>query len=300
MPTKHKAYGNIVEGPQGLHMPEATARAIEAIAKDLPKDFTYRRAAKAVENLQLPPGEDRVDVSYITTDAPDREDEVMVTKGMDNKGYNGVVTWCHCYGPSDGYDGAPVGKNLWIKSAKTENGSNAILAKTKYFTKPEGHEGPWMPDTICALQKQGALGGKSIGFIPRRMREASKSELAQRPEWKGMVLIDEWSMFEYAVAPVPCNPEAEIVAIGKSQIDRASKAMITKAMKELGVKGIADIVEESFQEAAENVAEMIPYYTATQLEYALMSRMRVNFGEEERALIEAAIVDVFDRAAGRV
>jgi hypothetical protein len=286
-------------------MPEETARAIEAASKGLPKDFTYRRRAKSAAKFELVPGE-RADVSYITTDAPDREDEVMITKGGDWTGYNKVVTWCHTYGPTDGYNGLPVGTCQWMKAGKTEAGNNGIIAKTLYYERPEGYQGEWLPDAIVHLQKQSppACTGKSIGFIPLHAREATKAELTARPDWAGKVLIDRWAGFEYCVAPIPCNPEAETIVIAKGQIDPATKALIRRAMEELGenagFKGIAEIAEEAFAEAAADVAEMVPYYTSEQLRYALMTRLRANFGEAEKQAIEQAIVDVFDRAAGRV
>jgi hypothetical protein len=304
MPVKIKTWGNIVEGPAGLRMPEETARAIEAVSKGISKDFVYQRRAKAAAKFELVPGE-RADVSYITTDAPDRDDEVMITKGGDWTQYNKVVTWCHTYGPVEGYNGLPVGACQWMKAGKTDTGSNGIIAKTLYYDRPADYQGEWLPDAIVHMQKQDppALTGKSIGFIPLHAREATKSELKERPEWSGKALIDKWMGFEYCVAPVPCNPEAEAIVLAKGKIDPATKAMIRKTMEELsegGFKGIAEIADEAFSEAASCVADMIPYYTAEEFRYTLMSKLRAGFGEAEKAEIQSAIVDVFDRAAGRV
>jgi hypothetical protein len=84
----------IVEGPKGRPMPEATARAIEALARTLPKDFAYRRIARKSDEFQFDPGE-RTDVSVITTDALDHDGEVILPGGIDWSGYNRVVTFCH-------------------------------------------------------------------------------------------------------------------------------------------------------------------------------------------------------------
>src|SRR5436305_15264665 len=122
MPAKVKAFANVVEGPMGLRMPEETARAIETASKGLPADFTYRRRAKSTSKFELVPGE-RADVSYITTDAPDREDEVVITKGGGWDGFNKVVMWCHTYTPTDGYDGLPVGSCQRLKPGHPEDGN---------------------------------------------------------------------------------------------------------------------------------------------------------------------------------
>lgn len=300
MPAKIKAFANVVEGPMGFHMPEATARAIEVASKGISKDFEYRRKAKSVSDFQFSAGE-RADVSLITTDDPDREDEVVITKGASWDGYDGVVTWCHTYEPTEGFNGMPIGSCLWRKQVKTENG-NGWKAKTAYFTRPEDHQGEWLPDVIVHLQRQTppACKGKSIGFIPFHAREATKSELAIRPEWDGKVLIDKWLAFEYAVTPVPCNPRAEVEAVAKGTIDVASKSLILRAMKGLGAKSIADIADEAMAEAASRVADMIPYYTADELRYALMSKLNAGFTEDDKLALQQSIIDTFDRASGAV
>ncbi len=100
----------IVEGPQGLSMPESTARKIEELGRSVPADFVYRRIARQSDEFQFDPGE-RTDVSVITTDALDRDGEVVLPAGIDWSGYNRVVTFCHRY------DQLPVGSNWWIRAA---------------------------------------------------------------------------------------------------------------------------------------------------------------------------------------
>ncbi len=119
----------IVEGPQGLFMPESTARRIEELGRSIPGDFTYRRLARTTDEFQFDPGE-RTDVSVITTDALDRDGEVVLPSGIDWSGYNRVVTFCHRY------DQLPVGSNWWIrarrrKRARIAHRQNALPAKAK-------------------------------------------------------------------------------------------------------------------------------------------------------------------------
>src|ERR1700733_13204793 len=82
-PMKIKPFEKIVEEKStGIRMPEALARQIEETSKGLPKDFTFRRMAKAASEFQLEQGS-RSDVSMITTDAVDHQKEVVMPTGID-------------------------------------------------------------------------------------------------------------------------------------------------------------------------------------------------------------------------
>lgn len=211
----------IVQGPMGFEMSEEIARAIEAVSKRVPKDFTYRRvgcpAAKA-PLISVGPGGAHEEVSYITVDTKDRDDEVVLPAGMNSEDYNGTVTWCHIYKPKDGYDGLPVGQSLWQRQSK-DRAFNGVLAKTRYATRPPNHEGKWLPDIIAHYQKMmpPMLADKSIGFVPMNVRSATHDEKAMHPDWKDAPIIDAWRLFEYAVVPIPSNPDARMVETAKSK-----------------------------------------------------------------------------------
>lgn len=210
----------------GLRMFEDTARDIETLSRGLPKDFTYRRFAKAI-----PPGsmkldaDSRTDVSTITTDAKDRDGEVVLPSGGDWQNYNNVVTFAHQY------DELPVGSCLWMKSTP-----NAIIACTQYPSAPPDHQGPWLPSAILHLMQQPVptCTGKSIGFLPLSVRQATGDEIAKRPEMKSCPVIDRWVGIEYAVAPVPANPTSEMMVVSKCAadhiIDEHTAELVRKAM----------------------------------------------------------------------
>jgi hypothetical protein len=290
-----KYFGNVVDGPRGLRMPEATARAIEAVAKTLPQtdEFAYRRKAKAAVEMRMEPGE-RADVSFITTDAVDREGEVVLPKGGKWTDYNRVVTWCHSYGPQDGYNGLPVGTNLWIKPAETSKGMG-LLGKTRYHTKPEGWAGDWMPDAVLHLMQQDppACTGKSIGFIPLNIRQASKKEIEANPDYADAPVIDKWIGFEYAACPVPMNQEAEMETVSKCVADLGTRAIIAKA---LGVTVKVPVVEEVVQEV---IAPALPFVRVATIQAAIKRAV----DEQKRnvpALVVKCMRDELDRAMGRV
>jgi hypothetical protein len=204
---KTKRFENIVEHTgSGLFMPENLAKRIDVLSRDLPGDFTYRRVARKSDSFTLDPGE-RTDVSVITTDAVDREGECILPGGGDWSGYNRVVTFAHRY------DQLPVGSNWWIRAR-----NNALIAKTHYPPKPaDWGDAPWLPSAVLHLMQQPVptCTGKSIGFLPLNIRSATAEELANRPALRNVPIIDKWVGVEYAVVPVPCNPEAEMQAVAK-------------------------------------------------------------------------------------
>ena len=226
---KIKRFEHIVEhAASGLRIPEALARRIDALSRGLPGDFAYRRVARKTESISLDAGE-RTDVSVINTDAVDREGECVLPAGGDWSGYNRVVTFAHRY------DQLPVGSNWWIRPKGT-----ALVAKTHYPQKPaDWGEAPWLPSAVLHLMQQPVptCTGKSIGFVPLNVRPATSEEVARRPELRGVPMIDRWAGVEYAVVPVPCNPEAEMQAVAKGLelglIDYALRDLIAESAPEL-------------------------------------------------------------------
>ena len=220
-----KRFGNIVQhASSGFVMPEALARRIDELSRSLPRDFGYRRLARKSESFTLDPGE-RTDVSFITTDAVDRDGECVLPAGGDWSTYNRVVTFAHRY------DQLPVGSNWWIRPK-----GNGLVAKTHYPDKPaDWGDAPWLPSAILHLMRQmvPTCTGKSIGFLPLNVRAATSAEIEHRPELRGVRVIDRWVGVEYAVVPVPCNPEAEMQAVAKGLelglIDEKVVRLLTEA-----------------------------------------------------------------------
>jgi hypothetical protein len=202
-----KRFENIVEHSNtGFVIPEALARKIDQLSRGLPKELGYRRIARKSDEFTLDTGE-RTDVSLITTDALDRDGEVVLPAGGDWSTYNRVVTFAHRY------DQLPVGSNWWIRPR-----GNGLIAKTHYPQKPtDWGDAPWLPSAVLHLMQQPVptCTGKSIGFLPLNVRAATSDEIARRPELRGVPVIDRWIGVEYAVVPVPCNPDAEMQAVAK-------------------------------------------------------------------------------------
>jgi len=79
------------EGPLGFPVTDRQAIALDAILKALPKDdaFRYRKATIARGPSEVLPGE-RTDVSWISTEDPDRTKEVVVARGMNDSQFKWV------------------------------------------------------------------------------------------------------------------------------------------------------------------------------------------------------------------
>lgn len=202
------------EGPFGLPMKSAQAQALEARLRALPNEeaFTLRRAAFERGVSELQPGE-RADVSWITEETPDRLGDVVLADGMDDSHYqlNPIVTLNHAY------DQPPVGRSLWRRRAN-DGPLRGIKAKTHYPPRPEGWtSSDWPPDHAFALVRAGLLRGKSIGFIPLKLRAPTAEEIAKHPGYaKVRYIIEEWLLAEYACCYLPMQPNAVVEAVSKS------------------------------------------------------------------------------------
>ena len=154
-----------------------------------------------------------MDISLVTSDAVDRDNEVMLPSGANWTQFrkNPVVTWAHHY------DELPVGRAMWVRRVK-EEGQNGWLAKTRYTSAPEDWAGTWFPDAVWHMIKEGDLRGKSVGFIPTEMSSPTEKEIEARPALAGVsMMLRKFTILEYAVAPVQSNPDAYVVAVGKAR-----------------------------------------------------------------------------------
>jgi phage head maturation protease len=129
----------------------------------------------------------------ITTNAPDREGDIIAPAGLANREQylldNPVVLWNHGRGALP-----PVGTCDWLDVQP-----NRVVAQTRFAA------GLRFAEELFALYDRGVLRGWSIGFVPRRS--------APRPG--GGVLVQAWDLLEYSAVPVPANPGALTVAIEK-------------------------------------------------------------------------------------
>jgi hypothetical protein len=235
MAKTNKAYGESI-GPLGIPMRDDVAKDVEALMKSLPVDCKHLieqaggpcRVVKVATAMDFVEGE-RADVSFITTDAVDRDFEVLHPKGGDFSQFkkNPIVTFAHKY------DQLPVGRSMWLKREQKGN-TDGWLAKTQYIAAPPAWKGDWFPDAVWWMVLNKILPGKSIGFIPLECRPPSTKEIGDRPELAAVRwVIPKWLALEYSVAPVQSNPDALVVATAKAR--KKGLSVPASVFQELGI-----------------------------------------------------------------
>lgn len=206
-----KAYGNC-EGPLGFPMKDFLAKELETLMNGLPqecKDYGFKRVSVTPKKLDFDE-EARTDVSVVTNEAIDRDNEVIISSGLNWKQFQkggGAVMWAHDYSM------LPVGRSQWIipikAGEKAKSKTIGWKAQTFYHTRPKAWEGQWLPDGVVSEIAEGGLRGKSIGFLPSEFSSPKPDEIKARPELAEVnFVIRKAIVIEYSVAPVPSNYEA--------------------------------------------------------------------------------------------
>jgi HK97 family phage prohead protease len=184
--------------------------------------------------------------AIISTDAVDRDNEVLLPKGVNLEHFvkNPVVMWAH------DYHEPPIGKAIWI--ARTAHG-----LKTKFKIAATQ-----MAKDVYALCKGGFLKAISVGFQRKHDYEPSQEDLKKNPSWEGARrIIDKWELLEFSVVPIPANPEALITAVKSKAITIGPEVQLALGM---------DIEEECLcedtdKEPAEDIGE--PFENAGEKPY---------------------------------
>jgi hypothetical protein len=215
MPDSFPLHYGPAEGPLGFPVTDKQAFALEALLKALPKEsaYAYRKAIVADAPTEISPGE-RADVSWISTEDPDRTGDVVRARGMNDGQFrlNPIVTLNHAYWAP------PVGRSLWRKVAR--DGSLAgVKAKTQYPVRPAAWQGDWPADVAFALVQADLLRGKSIGFLPTKVHAPDDREREQHGWAKVGLVIDEWVLLEYACVFLPAQQNAVVESVGKELPD---------------------------------------------------------------------------------
>jgi phage head maturation protease len=205
----------MTEGPLGFPMTDRQAITLGSLLKTLPRDkeHEYRKKVflKAPTSVSTANQPENWDVSWISTEAPDRYNEVVIAKGMNDSQFalNPIVTLNHDYSMP------PIGRSLWRKLAK-EGNQRGIQAKTVYPPRPDGWTDPWAPDNVFALVQAGLLNAKSIGWLPTKVHYPDPKEASANGWNTDTMVIDEWLLVEYAVGTIPVNPETVVNIVSKT------------------------------------------------------------------------------------
>ena len=154
--------------------------------------------------LAISPDETMTFVTNISVDSLDRDDEVIMPKGIRTDRYekNPVVMWQHSY------DQPPVGKVIGLQ--KHEHG---LVAKIKMASTERAKE-------LWQLVKDGMLNAQSIGFLVNKAYVRGTVEFdawiketgSKIPEGCRRVLADI-ELLETSIVPIPSCPDALNTAV---------------------------------------------------------------------------------------
>jgi hypothetical protein len=214
MPPFLKPYYD-TEGPFGLPMRDAQAQQLDALLKTLPREapFEPQKSILTKGIAELLPGE-RADISWISEESMDRQGDIVLAAGMDDAHFqlNPLVTMNHAYWMP------PVAKSLWRKRA-TDGPLIGIKAKTQYHRRPDTWppDTDWPPDVAFTLVQSGLLRGKSVGFLPTKVRRPSSEETERTPALSRVrFIIEKWILLEYACVYLPAQQHAVVESVSKN------------------------------------------------------------------------------------
>jgi len=158
---------------------------------------------------------DRAVVAKITTEAVDRDGEVLLASGMDSTDFekSPTVFFNHDYT-------VPVARCVGMKRE-----DDHILAKTTFPEAPDDHQGEWLPNTLLHMFAEHIINGFSVGFAPIESRPPSKKDREQFGDDVRFV-FSKWKLLEYSVAPLPANQDALRTAVGKRLITKSAALMV--------------------------------------------------------------------------
>lgn len=160
---------------------------------------------------------DGVFEAVITTSDVDRQNESIVTSGIDTKTWiekNPVVTYGH------DYSGLPIGKGLSLTTLKNKIKSRFQLAVQEY---------PFAA-TVAAMIKGGYINSTSIGGVVKKWSEDYRT-------------IEEMEMVEFAVVPIPANANAVITSRSLEEMTGKSITTIKTEFEDFSRKVLLDKVK---------------------------------------------------------
>ncbi len=164
--------------------------------------------------MEIKEGE-RAIIKYVSTATVDRDGEILMPDGADLKDFrkNPVVLFGH------NYLSLPVGKDQWIKVD-----GRGIKAKTLYASV----EANPLAEQVYQLQKEKILNTSSVGFIPVKVSERGTDDyekaikkietvygISEKKSRNASRIYEKWILLEHSDVPVPSNPDALNIAIGK-------------------------------------------------------------------------------------
>lgn len=172
-------------------------------------------AAEAHKSLTVDSKERTMD-GVISTEAVDRDREVVVARGLDFTGYrkNPVVLYMH--DPFSTIGKCSNGPTLRKRNKVTEVVATTEFAETK------------LAEEVFALVDGKFVRGISIGMDPSTMKRTppTEMEIRKRPYWAGArAVVREADIIEYSFCSIPANADALTEAVSKGMIKETERYM---------------------------------------------------------------------------
>lgn len=182
-------------------------------------------------------------LAIISTNAVDRDGEVVNPKGLKKKNYAGnpVVMVNH------DYQTLPIGKALWVKAD-----DDKVLAKYKVSDATQ------LARDVFGLLQDGTLNAHSIGFVANYSSKPTSQEKNARPELKDAKLIHrDWELMEFSVVGIPANPEALTLAVSKGYSQETLKfiGMMEGIQTQIVEKAITEVAKPNPKQLSEAIYE---------------------------------------------
>jgi len=260
----------------------------------LSDDSPFLRKGLAAEKIDVNESE-RTVTAYVSTIAPDRDGEILLPRGavLDEYRKNPVVQYAH-----DRF-ALPVGKNLWIKVD-----GRGLIAKTLFAR----HD---FAEQVFQLYREGFLNAWSVGFAPVDWAPKDGQLLAGRAlgldesDLLGVRRVyTKWALLEYSAVPVPANPQALTIAIGKGLLrdERLRRDLGIAQEDRPRASGSGPRQEEASAgpRAGKSAKTAAPLAIAPQMLERIESRFRDALDRSLAKAIEGAIDEALARVQGRL
>lgn len=226
-------------------------------------------------------------IAVISTDAIDREGEIVIPSGLikTNYGGNPVVMYSHNWQSEHavGTESLPIGTTRWVKQV-----NNTIVAKYYVSDKTQ------FARDIFGLLQDGVLKAHSVGFTVLEESPPTPDEIRDNPEWaNARNIVRQWELLEFSVVPIPCNPEALTMAVAKGY-----------SPETIGFLGddfapIPDCFEPSpVVKTPEPVAPVVDYPTDNRVAVPVVKSKR-RTQKEIDAIVERVSAEVIARIKGK-
>ncbi len=228
----------LVEAPIGLDsgepvmVHEKAARYLEDVLLKFPPDADRKYMRRVTSNFNadgtnlvqrpflLLDNKDPWDVSVLTHEIVDDQNEVIIVKGISDKAYRHypMVSLQHNYKefPRDNFFVWP-GWNEWTRVQD----DISYIGRTVYprvptepmLWKADLH-GKWLPEIVFMAVISGILPGNSIGVFPKKVRRPTSQEIEQRQWSPNAKVYEESELVEYAKCAKPVNRRSSTIDAG--------------------------------------------------------------------------------------